>query len=301
MNRKVIRVTLTLRGFDKDGKPEVFTSEGNFNQITGTGLRVLVNILNGNGALSPTASIQIYGLAMDKMAKLMRVQWNTMQALMSTVKIEAGDEGKELTLVYSGNITFAKIDMSNAPNVFLNIESQSAVVEAMRPADATPFLENTDAAEMIKIIAEQRMGYRFENSGASKIIAEYSNYQGSYLDQIKTIANDAEFDLYIEQNLIAIAPKGAPRNIKIPIISPTSGLIGYPIPDIKGVSFRCFYDPNIRFGGIVRIQDSLIEVCNGDWRIYGVKIVLEANQSGGQWMMEVNASHRDSTDAAIRR
>lgn len=295
MQRKVIRVTITLRG-----KDEVFTSEGPYNQLQSSGLQVRCSIVNGNGAISPTANIQIYGLHLDNMKKLMRVQWNTMSAILNTVRIEAGEQGGTLTRVYEGNITFAKIDMSNAPNVFLNIESQSAIVDSLTAADPIKFDANLDAAFMIETIAKQ-MGYQFENNGATKIMVDSSTYEGSNLNKIQKIAAAANFDLYTEQNLIAICPKGGARKLKIPVITPTTGLVGYPIPDIRGVSFKCFYDPNIRFGGIITIKDSIIDVCNGDWRIYGATTILEANVPDGAWFIDVNATWRNSTDAAIAK
>lgn len=295
MNRKVIRVTITLRG-----KDEVFTSEGPYNQLQSSGLQVRCSIVNGNGAISPTANIQVYGLHLDNMKKLMRVQWNTLGALLNTIRIEAGEEGSTLTRVYEGNITFAKIDMSNAPNVFLNIESQSAVVDSLTAADPIKFDANLDAAFMIETIAKQ-MGYQFENNGATKIMVDSSTYEGSNLNKIQKIAAAANFDLYTEQNLISICPKGGARKLRIPIITPTTGLVGYPIPDIRGVSFKCFYDPNVRFGGIITLKDSIIDVCNGDWRIYGCTTILEANVPDGAWFIDVNATWRNSTDAAIAK
>lgn len=302
MKRKVIRVTITLKGTDPEGKPEVFTSEGDFNQIRSTGLRVLFNCLNGNGAISPTANIQIYGLAMEKMHKLMRIQWNTMQAIMNTILVEAGEEGEDLSKVYSGNITFAKIDMSGAPNVFLNIDSQAAVVEQLRPVEPIAFVGDTDAAEMIRIITENYMNYKFYNDHElSLIIPDGAMYEKTYLEMIQDIARDADWDLYIEQDLIAICPKGVARKVKIPTLTPKTGLVGYPTPDVRGVVFKCFYNPDIRFGGIVKIKDSIIDICNNDWRIFGMKTVLEANQPDGAWFIEANASWRDSKDVAIAK
>lgn len=296
MNKKVIRVTIRL-----NGKDETFTSEGNVNQLQSTGLRVSCNIINGNGAISPTANIQIYGLALDKMLKLMRIQWNTMGAVQNTVLIEAGEEGKTLSRVYEGNITFAKIDMANAPNVSLNIESQSAIVDSLLPVQSKIFEANTDAATMIESICKD-MGYQFENNGASKIIADGGTYNGTRINMIKSIADAADFDLYIEQNNIAICPKGGPRQIPVPIISPKTGLIGYPVPDVRGVSFKAFYDPLIRFGGLVELQDSLLgDTVNAKWRIFGTTVTIESNLEGGAWFIDCNASPAGENNVAIAR
>ena len=296
MNRKVIRVTIRINGQD-----QICTSENEYNQLQSTGLRVSCNIINGNGAVSPTANIQIYGLALDKMLKLMRIQWNTMGAVQNTILIEAGEEGSELFKVYNGNITFAKIDMANAPNVSLNIESQSAIVDSLLPVQSKIFEANTDAAAMIEDICKD-MGYRFENNGASKIIADGGTYNGTRINMIKSIADAADFDLYIEQNNIAICPKGGPRKIPVPIISPKTGLVGYPIPDVRGVSFKAFYDPLIRFGGLVEIRDSVLgATVNRQWRIFGTTVTIEANTDGGAWFIECNASPAGENNVATAR
>lgn len=140
------------------------------------------------------------------MLKLMRIQWNTMGAVQNTILIEAGEEGSELFKVYSGNITFAKIDMANAPNVSLNIESSICNRRFIAPVQSKIFEANTDAAAMIEDICKD-MGYRFENNGASKIIADGGTYNGTRINMIKSIADAADFDLYIEQTILLSARK----------------------------------------------------------------------------------------------
>ncbi|MGF5977428.1 hypothetical protein ACQE9Z_28340, partial [Klebsiella pneumoniae] len=115
MKKKVIKITLTLQ----DGV-QTFTAEGD-NRLSSTGLAISTNITYGNGAISPTAQITVYGLPLATMIKLMRIQWNTMQAILNMVKIEVGEQGQPLKVAYEGNITFATINMDGAPNVALVI------------------------------------------------------------------------------------------------------------------------------------------------------------------------------------
>lgn len=295
MKRKVIKLTLALR----DGE-EVFTAEGD-NRLSTDGLAVSCNIAFGNGSITPTAQIVIHGLALSKMLKLMRVQWNTMQSLLNTVRIEVGEQGSPLIVAYEGNITQATIDANAAPDVPLVITSQMAVYENMKVAEPyiTPKDQDIDVADIISELC-QKMGYEYENNGVSKIVVNYT-LEGSDLDKIKQLCTECDIDLYVENKLIAICPKGGARLIKIPVIAPSSGLIGYPVPDIKGVSFSCLYDPSIRFGGIVTIKDSIIDVCNADWRLYGYTAQLEANIPNGKWQINANATWRDSKDAAVQR
>lgn len=295
MKKKIIRVTLTL----KDGT-ETFTAQGD-NRLTSTGLAISTAITYGNGAISPTAQITIYGLPLDRMNKLFRVQWNTMQSILNMVKVEVGEQGGQLTVAYEGNITFATVNMDGAPNVSLVITSQMAVVEKMRFSDPFIIAKNTeiDAAKVVEQLS-QEMGYQFENYGVTHILTD-TTLNGSNLEKIEKLAQMCDFDLYIEQGLIVICKKGQARSLKIPVISPTTGLIGYPAPDQRGIMFSCIYDPVVRFGGIVTIKNSLVNIANADWRIYGLVATLEANIPQGKWDMAVNATWRDSKDAAVQR
>lgn len=111
--RKIIKVTLTL-----DDKDEPFTviDDQEMHKVHYQGLRVSVLSNFGNGALYPTANITIYGLPIDKVDKIIRLKWGTRIALSSKVKIEIAEEGEDFKPFYYGNVTFARLDTSNAPD-----------------------------------------------------------------------------------------------------------------------------------------------------------------------------------------
>lgn len=296
MRKKIIQITLTL-----NGQQQVFNSD-NQNQLTSRELAVSCSLAYGNGAITPTAQIRVYGLPLDKMNKLMRLQWNTMDSLLNTVRIEAGDQGDTLKLVYEGNITQATIDANAAPDIPLIITSQMAAFEKAKVSP--PYTLEKDVQMDAALIVEELatgMGYEFNNNGVEHIITDTS-LEGSDLEKIQKLAVICDFDLYIDGKKIDICKKGEPRTLKIPVISPSTGLIGYPVPDIKGVNFSCLYDPLVRFGGIVRIQNSQLgDIVNRDWRIYGLTAQLEANIPNGKWQIDAQATWRDSTDVAIGR
>lgn len=291
MDKKVIRSTITLVNdkFD-DGT----------NQIIAEGLRTICNIQFGGGAVMPHAEIIIYGLRLDVMHKLMRVRWQDINSMLNTIRVEAGEAG-EFSIVYEGNITFAYIDTSNAPNVSLRIRSITAVYEAYKPARQGMFLGEFPVVRAIENIAND-MGYRFENNGVPEDLTMTDVTLGdSDLNKIRKLCRDYQIDLYVENRSITITRQGDPRNIRVPLITPKTGLIGYPVPTIQGVDFRCLYDPMIRFGGLIKIADSLMETTNGDWRVYGTTIQLESEMPGGAWFIDVRASHKDPNNTAISR
>jgi hypothetical protein len=293
MNKKVIRATITLVGdtFDETGS----------NVLIYEGLRTSVVMRFGGGAIMPSAEITAYGLSLSAMHKLMRIRWQDLNSMLNRIRIEAGEQGQPLTHVFEGNITFAYIDTSNAPEIALRISSMAGILEAYRPASQLAFPGETPVVRAIADICE-RMGYIFENNGVPESLTMQNVTMGDTdMNKIRKLCRDYQIDLYVEHGLIAIAPQGAPRALRIPVLTPKTGLLGYPVPTIQGVDVRCLWDPMVRFGGIIRIADSLMETTNGDWRAFGVTTTLESELPGGAWFMDIQATFRGANDAAISR
>ncbi|MEQ4624735.1 baseplate hub protein [Providencia manganoxydans] len=292
-NRKVIKITLVL-----GGKEESFTSD-NKNKLSATGLRISAEITNGNGVPSPSARVRVYGLPIETMSKLLRIKWREVTALKNSITIEAGEQGEDLVTAFKGGITFAYPDLAEAPNVSLVVTAQTAVLENMQSTAAESY---EDSQEVINIMGNicQRMGYTLEDNGVSQQL-DNVYLCNSDIKKIQWLAESANLDLYVESNHIAVTNKGQPRKIKIPVITPDTGLIGYPTPTMQGIQFQCFYDPLIRFGGLVRIKDSLIDVCNGDWLIYGVRAMLETESDSARWFMDVAAYDRGDNTTYVKR
>lgn len=292
MRRKVIRTTITLVGDEfADGS----------NRIVADGLRTLCTIQFGGGAVMPHADIAIYGLNMDAMLKLTRVRWRDIRSLQNTILIEAGEDGSELSTVYEGNITFGYVDMSNAPDVAFRIRSTTAALNLYTPSTPSSFPGEVSVVEAIRLLATG-MGYSFENNGVPESLTMTDvTMVDTDINKIRSLCKSYQIDLYIEHRTIAISPQGAPRQMRIPNLRPGSGLIGYPVPTMQGVDVKCLYDPMIRFGGVVRIADSIITTCNGDWRVFGATITLESELPGGSWFMDLKATHNEPNNAAISR
>lgn len=292
-NRKVIRLTLTL-----NGKDESFTSDSQ-NKLEAVGLRISAEINFGNGMPAPSARLRIYGLPAETMNKLIRQKYRDAKKLRDDIMVEAGDQGEDLMMVFKGGIVEAYPDYAEAPNVSLIIEAQTAVLEAMTPSDAESYEGTHDVINIMGNVCK-RIGYTLEDNGVKQPL-ENVYLCNTDISKIKWLAEAANLDLYVESGNIAVTRKGEPRKLKIPVISPDSGMIGYPVPTSVGVQFKCFYDPIVRFGGIVRVKDSIVERCNGDWITYGVRVTLETETEGGRWFMDVSAYPRGQNEIAVKR
>lgn len=282
IDEKVLKVSIKL-GQQSDS----WNAQGD-DTLVAEGFRVSCQINYGNGSPLPSAKIKIFGLPLDVMMKLLRVRWNTEQAMQNMVQVEAGTHDN-LRVIFTGNITFAYPDFTAMPEVCLNIESHTAVLWQLKPAEPVSHEGEADVATVIRQLTE-KMGRKFENNGVNVKISN-TYLDGTELAKIQKIAAHADIDVYVDNDTIAIAPKGQPRSTDIPLLRPDTGLIGYPIPDLQGVQLRCLYDTALKFGGLIEISGSQIEQCNGRWRVFGMMLDLESQVPNGKWFAEIKASN----------
>ena len=284
--RKIIKTTITINGESE----ELTWVEGEkFNQVSHEGLRVSFLSNFGNGSMYPSATIIIYGLPIEKIDKIIRLRWGSKEALNSFIKVEVGEEGMPLIPEYYGNITFARLDTTSAPDVAVIIESLVGVREKQTLVSATSW---PDGAKLQNIVGEicDEMGWQLENNNVDLTIGA-GNLQDTSIEKISNLCRHYEINMYVEPDLIAISNTGMARELAIPIVSPSNGLLSYPTSTIQGVNFQCLYNPLIRFGGKVQVKDSAVKMANGEWLIIGIRTHLEANTPNGNWVMEVNAKY----------
>lgn len=280
--QKKLRLSFVLNQKDPD-----FDDKGN-NTIIAEGLRVTASIQSGNGAPMPSAKIMVYGLSQPVMNKLAKIRWNTDDARLNYVRLEASQDGGEsYVIVYEGVIQYAYPNFGSSPEVILTIDSTSAIQHKIRPVEPVSFKGEIDVASAVEQICK-KMSMRFENGGVTGRVSN-PYLPETALDQIFKLCDAVNAKAIIEFNTIAITPVGQAREIPIPVISPKTGLIGYPIPTITGVRFQCLFDPVVRFQGLVEIKESIIEMCNGRWLIMGITHYLESEVAGGRWLSEIEA------------
>lgn len=282
-NRKRIRLTLKL-----NGKDEVFTSD-NKNKLSAVGLRISAEVSFGYGSPAPYARVRVYGLPQETMNKLITAKFQQVKTLRTLITIEAAEGEGDFAQVFSGGIFMALPEYSEAPNVSIVIEAISAVFESKLPTPAESYEGSHSVAEIISGICK-RIGFSFESNNVNAMV-DNPYLTGSDLEKIRWLCVNNDLDLYLGNNSVAIAPKDAPRNIKIAVISPDTGLIGYPVITNIGATFKCLYDPSIQFGALVRVKGSQIELCNGEWRVYGLRAQLETEMDSARWFMEIVGSN----------
>ncbi len=256
-------------------------------------------IHNPGAPAGSTLNLAIYGLTQNLMNQLATLGMAITQVPRNTITVQAGDATTGLTTVFIGTVKEAYSDFQNAPEVVFRVEAQSGLAFQVLPASPLSFKGSTDVATMLSQLA-QAMGLTFENNGVNiKLSSPY--YPGTARDQAYSIAHAAGIGIDDSNGILSIWPGGGVRQnggTVIPIISPSTGMVGYPAFNNQGMIVKTLFNPAVTFQSSVQLQSSLLEnlkstsnnqfaqqrlnVPNSTWGIYQLDHDLETLPHG-QW------------------
>lgn len=277
-DKKQLRVVVTL-GTGKFGS-------SNNDQITLQGFRTIVDIDKAGGVQMGTLRAKIYGVRQQDMNSITTLQWKPGTLIPNTVEAFAIDGAAE-TLVFAGNIVNAWADYQSMPDVYLHIQAQSAFFNQLKAIPPRSFKGRVDVASIMGQIARD-LGYSFENNGvATQLTDIYLPNTG--MEQAKDLARAAGCDLYLDDKILAITPPNVPRRVIIPVISPATGLIGYPTFDGTGVNFQALFNPAVTFGGSIKLETD-VQQAAGEWVVTSVAHRLESEKPGGAWFSTIRGN-----------
>lgn len=261
-----------------------------FDTVKLSGHRVVTSIHRSGPPGTSLADTRIYGMTESVMNQLSTLRLPAAYATrQNVVIIEAGDLGNPLSVVHQGVISNAWQNYDGFPETFFNIESFAFYFDAMRPVPGLSFNGVADVADLMAGIATQ-LSLGFENNGVNQQIS-YPHYSGTLIDQAQALAREADIGLFKDDasSTLAIWPKNGARGGAIPLISPDSGLIGYPRYASGGIQFRTLYNPNIRVAGHVQMKSAISPAC-GKWFVNEITHDLSAQVPDGPWFTDVSCN-----------
>ena len=277
-NKKQLRFVITL-GTGKFGS-------SNNDVVTLQGFRAIADIDKAGGMMMGTLRAKIYGVKQADMNSITTLQWKPGSRMANTVEVFAIDGAAE-TLVFAGNIVNAWGDYQNMPDVFLHIQAQACFFNGLQAVQPLSIKGGVDVAVVMARIAKD-MGLVFENNNVSVMLTDV--YVANTLkEQALELARAANFSLYIDDKVLAITNKYAPRKGLIPEISAQSGLVGYPTFDGIGVNFQTLFNPAITFGGSIKLTTD-VKAAEGEWIVVSVAHRLESEKPGGAWFSTVRGN-----------
>lgn len=276
---RLLNVTFTLGegSFGADGS----------NNVTIEGLRILARVNKAGGPSMGTCQMAIFGMTRSQMNKLSTLGMAIQLVRRNTVLLQAGDKDAGMATVFQGTITNAWADFQGQPEVAFQVESHTALLQAVKPVPSSSYPQPTDVAVIMSSLAAQ-MQLKFENSGVTgKLPISY--FYGSARDQAHKVAEAANIEMILDDQIMAIWPKGGSRGGLIPLISKETGMIGYPAYTSKGIMVKTVYNPSVGFGQKIKVQSTL-DPANGEWVVYGLDHNLESNAPRGAWDTTIQAA-----------
>lgn len=265
-----------------------------------SGPRVSAQIVRNGMPGNSHATIRLYGLSLDDMNSISSLGKPIIYDRNNTVTLFAGNAIDGMSVVYYGTIYEAWADFDGAPEITLNVNAVSGLIDAMKPIAPASYSGSVDAATIMAGLAVQ-LGYHFENNGVSVILSN-PYYPGTARDQIDACATEANIFAALDGNgagtTLAIWPKDGSRGGVIPLISPDTGMVGYPGYMAGGLNIRAIYNNAIRFGGQVKVQSSLKTAC-GTWTVNRLVHNLESQKPHGAWFTEIGVYRLGDPDPNV--
>lgn len=279
------KIDLTFRiGKDSSGVQYTFT-EGNYDTVLVSGLRVQATIATAGAPSMGEASVIVHGLTpslLNQLSTVSRLNGGQVTTRFYELLIAAGDDLVGMSTVFQGQVTLATVDMNSAPDSPLHITAHGGLLPAVALAAPSSYPGTADAAVIMRNLAAAS-NLTFENNGVSVMLAT-PYFSGSPRQQMEECATAANINWIIENNILAIWPKGSSRGGAIPLIAPTTGMIGYPVnAGLSGsAKVRTLFNPQLRYGLTCSLQSSL-PFANGKFVIYELAHDLESETPNGLW------------------
>ena len=267
------------------------------NQITVEGLPTTVDIQKQGGDERPSCTVTIGNLYIDVVKQLTTLSFRPLQRFKNQITVNAGEVGKQLQTIFIGDFENAYGEFQNAPTMNLMVKAIAAQHGALMATPAT----SVDGTEQVAKLMEQwavEAGCTLENKGVNASVKNVV-YRGSPVDKAKTLARDVGIDLIIDDGKFIITPNGQAVDGNAVLIDPKHGLLGYPAFSNDGIEFNMIFDPNVKIGGLVKIE-SIVPRASGIWKVTKITTKLEAYvPNGGSWNSSVSATwvQEESNDA----
>ena len=281
------RIDLTFRlgkgSFGEDGST----------QLTFKGLRVVAYIELATAPHPALARLRIYGLTLDHMNQLSRAGLSY-KARTDLIQVDAGDDVTGLSTVFVGQIIDAYPDMRNQPDVSFYVYATPTNVAQLRPVTPTSFTGSTTTEPALKAIAVKG-NWTLENTGVNTAL-QTPYFQGTAWDQLLSCVRAANCFAHVDgiTNILAVWPKDGARNsLNEIIVSPDTGMIGYPTFQATLVIVKRLYDnKTIQMGQVIQILSELT-AANGRFTVITISYDLASELPQGPWEMTMLCNPKD--------
>lgn len=255
-------------------KEGAFDETGN-NILTIDNIKADIEIGAYGGITGTTLEARVYGLGIDRMALLSYkgIQYNG--AKQNMMKVWADDKP-----VFFGFITNCFADLNQMPDAPLIISATATGFDQSIVAPPFSARGDTSVVDIITSIARS-IDFTVVNSGVASYLPN-PHFEGDPVSQIQQCAHAAGIEIDFRLGAIYIWPQDGSVDENIPYISPSNGLMGYPVFSKYGINFQCQYSDLILRGRKIQIETSLPNA-SGIYTIQSAIHHLSSWSGGGPW------------------
>jgi hypothetical protein len=198
------------------------------------------------------ASIRIYNLAADTAKKI--------QDEYTTIALKVGYDGGELSLIFTGLITYVRRGKENATDSFVDIVAadsddvyQFATVNTPLSRDNNSLQAQLDAVMNILSLYGVTLSADSVSLPSTNLPRGKALY-GSVGEVLTAICKAANCFWFLENRKLVILHEDGIRPGGAIVLSPQTGLISQPVQTVDGLNLRCLLNPLIAPGRLVQVN-----------------------------------------------
>lgn len=260
--------------------------------LTVSGLRVICHVDKITfPEMGSTLVMKVYGLTLDQMNAISYagLLYETSHSF-NTVLVQAGDAVLGLSTVFKGVIVEAYPSLDTAQDAHFYVMANVWTLAQLKPVAPSSYPGAVSAASAIQAMATQG-GFGFQNNGVTAVLNS-PYFPGTVWQQVQAAVRAADCFAFLDDttNTLVIWPK----NTSMPptatfVVSPASGMIGYPKFQKRTIIVRTLFNPQfvMRPSLTVLVQSSLAAANNA--KLSGLKVSydLASQMPDGPWEVTI--------------
>lgn len=233
---------------------------------------------------SYSATIKIYGVSKEDMARMTLLKWTYDIAVQRAVRIYATFGNSDI-LIFSGNMVSGTPNYSAAPNIYIEIQAIAGIYYNFAVIPPTVYKGSIPAPNLIKNICDF-LNISFYNFGVDKVAVNPYFESDGLRNRVTEISKAYDFNAIIRDERVEIYSKDLKEQQVTKWNVNTNNYVGYPSFTETGISLNFDEIFDIDVEHIMEIDGSEIKPANDKWQVRKVVYDL-STKINGKWTMRV--------------
>lgn len=230
-------------------------------------------------------TITISNLNRETREYLMRVAnpFNTSNEQKSVI-LEVGRKSYGTSVLYVGDIF--RVYPTEKPDLGLELQCITGNFNKGKLVSRSGQELSSLSSIASGVATDNNLGLSFEVP--DKNIASYS-FTGSANAQIVKLAELSDSDVYVDNSILYVKPKGKPKTgATVRVLNKSTGMVGTPKGTENGIKVSMLYDPVSQIGSQISLTSEINPVLDGDYTIY--KLEFDITSRDGAFYLHAEAN-----------